>query len=733
MTNKYVTVVLSPDNINSNSDYFDIYSDWDNYTTPIATNITLNALTARTTPFNMLVPTASTKVLVFDIANNINTYATIGENNLCDTSNIGFDEYQTESIGRIVAGNLTALTQSNISDYRVYWYGPDSTTNLAFTTGKGTRYTYQYQHPLTNNRALFASAGYYRPIIDKVWLSDIEILGENCDFSQTGNTAYSNNPVPALLSCFDDVLVGVSAFTCDNGGSSSNLTQYEHRVNFTSTGNGIVPQPLSATFKLDSTTKYFAWKFSGERIRDQIKLTFNGSAYGNPIVLENWNIGGNGFYPQPTTPSVYPKVADTYLYFNKITCLTGLTVNVGDTIEMQVLPSTASTSTNWDFYFTCVNTPIDCNWCEKYPRRIVLSSVTLNNTSVCEKSFNVRFENNTDCNTSNQNTDLFKYAGLSWSDQTYNIFTKSRLQCSQGIYGNFNSFCATPQPFTITYEKTIGNFRATTNNLAYLNAWYQQYLFLKSTYASSPNISDPTNLEYFSFYYITFPGAQGLTDCGDGTRLYDYRIHVTSVVTTGQTGSDYWINLTMPNVVYKYTPPTAPCTNGSCTETFYRNIINQINESSNNFSNNITITTNRGSRYINNLVGTIWKTFENTTAPTTEYQIYSQMFMHQYSNETYPASGSPLTIIPSLSAVTCSNITNKFTSIYDYTKNSSNTSSMLRYNGHYKIEAVDFDNNLFKIYANRTISGGTISPADWEHVLTFNNGVRTVLNPVYFL
>lgn len=734
MANKYVTIVLSPDNINSNSDYFDIYSDFDNYSTPIAQNITLNELTARTTPFNILVPKTALQVMVFDVANNIETYTTINENNLCITSDLGFDIFEQETVGRIIAGNLTALTQSQITDYKVNWYGPDSTTNLAFTTGKGVRYQYQYQHPLINNSALFASAGYYRPVIDKVWLSDIEILGEKCDFSQTGNTQYSNNPVPALLTCFDDVLVGVSAFTCDNG-NSSDLPQYEHRVKFTSTGNGVVPQPLSATFKLDTTTKYFAWRFTGEAIPDQLKLIFIGSAYSQPIVLEYWQLGGNfSFFPFIFQPNDFPKIYDSYTFFNKVTCLTGLTINSGDTIEMQVTPNTSNTSTNWDFYFTCINRDFDCSFCEKYPRRIILSSITLNNISTCSQSFNFKFENKTDCDAINSNNDLSKYVGIEFYDSTYNIFNKQSLVCGQSTTTQGpQSVCATPQPYTIKYEKTIGNFKTTTNNIIYINTWYQEYIYWKNLYGNTPNINDPTKIEYYRSFIINIPTAQGLTDCGDGTIPYNFNIHISSVVTTGQTGSDYWINFTMPTMVFNYTVPTSSCSR-NCTDFLYKRFISTINDYSSNINNNKTIITNRGSRYLKMAWGFELIT-ENLQAQSTTYSISSSANIFAYNNETYPASGSPLTLIPSLSAKTCENFNNKFYSSQTYDKSITNTNYMTRLNGYYIIELIDFDTKQYKFYANTTINSGTTypTPINLEHILTYNNGVKTVINPAYFV
>ena len=265
MSRKYVTVILSSSGLTSTSTDFSIFTDSDNYATPIVQNRTRTELTATTTPFNLLVPDDATKVMVLDTNNNIQTYGDIGLNNLCTTCDLGFDYYPSSTVGRLYAGALTASCQTDLSDYIIHWY--DSSNNLKYVSGSGTSFNYNYQHPLIGTSALFVPAGTYLPIIDKVNIGGI-------DFSQSGNTAYSNNPVPALLTCFQSVTVDVDGFRCNNGDGSSDLSQYEHRVNFTSIGNGTPPTALLSTFILSANTNYFAWKFRGSNVPDKLKLTY---------------------------------------------------------------------------------------------------------------------------------------------------------------------------------------------------------------------------------------------------------------------------------------------------------------------------------------------------------------------------------------------------------------------------------------------------------------------------
>jgi len=129
--------------------------------------------------------------------------ASISSSTICDNCDLGFDSLQDPDLpGKIYAGNLTGTCQP-MTDYRIYWYGPDSTTNLAFTSGFGSAFLpYTYTHPFVPTPPIGFSGitgvtgGTYLPVIDKVKISGIT-------YSQTGTTS----AVTACLECVNPIYV----------------------------------------------------------------------------------------------------------------------------------------------------------------------------------------------------------------------------------------------------------------------------------------------------------------------------------------------------------------------------------------------------------------------------------------------------------------------------------------------------------------------------------------------
>ena len=725
MSRKYVTVILSSSGLTSTSTDFSIYANNNNYAYPIVDNITNYQLTATTTPFNLLVDSTAARIMVLDKNNGKKTYADITTNNLCDTCDLGFDYYPTATVGRLYAGNLTGTCQSSFGEYRINWYGPNSSTNVAYASGSGTSFNYNFRHPLTGATGLFALAGTYFPVIDKVKIGGIA-------FSQSGNTLYSNDPVPALLTCFDAVTVEVDAFTCSNG-DSSNLPQYEHRVLFTAVGNGESPRPLNSTFLLSAGTKYFAWKFKGESVPDKLKLTYYGSAYNyNPIVLEYWDVGdqlGSSNY----SLNVFPKSADTNSYVGKLTCLTGFTINNNDTIIMDITPNTGNPSTNWDFYFGCFNNTIDCtlNTGTTRPYKIIGSSIT-GITGTCGTIFKCQFSGVP--NSATTQYDLIDYAG---SYQIYPTFNNSGIgdllgsnnmnysivQCSQDwlVYRSpSDNFCATNAAYNITYEKSVGNFRITTNNPIYITNIFSDY-----NTNIKPNISiysaDSSNINYYRYIEIGYPNSTGSQVCGDGTTRRTIQLHQSSVVTTGTSGSDYWINYTMPTIPYGMSFTTCDL---YCTTIVSQQVTN-MNNSSTGSTYNYTGTTNTASRYLYGHTG-ILKSASGSTVSTTQ-DFVSYIILTNYQNETVPASGASYTLIPSLSGVSCPNITNYFGQY--------GTTGYIRYNAYYQYRLIDpLDLSAFQIYTNKVIeTGTTVNAYVYELVYTFSGGTVQYSNSNYII
>jgi hypothetical protein len=724
MARKYVTVILTTFGLTPTSTNFNIYTDGDNYAYPIAQNISNTELTSTTTPFNILVPPSATKVMILDVNNNKKIYAVIDTNNLCNTCNLGFDYYPTSTVGRLYAGNLTGSCQTDINDYRIYWYGPNSNTNISFASGSGTSFNYRYTHPLIGASGLFVKAGTYFPVIDKVKLGGVA-------FSQSGNTLYSNNPVPALLTCFNTVSVEVDAFKCDNGGSS-NLQQYEHRVLFTAVGSGESPGPLNSTFLLSAGTQYFAWKFKGEAVPDKIKLTYYGFAYNyEPIVLEYWEIGS-----QLTTNNfgltTFPKSASTAGYMGKLTCLTGFTINDGDTIIMDVIPNPNNPTTNWDFYFGCFNNTIDCvlDTGTTRPYKIIGSSIT-GITGTCGTMVKIQYSGVPDSATTQNN--LFNFSG------SYSIYPSfdnsgessiigssllyfSQITCTRqySYYRLSQNYCMPNDVYNITYEKSSGNFKITTNNPSYITDYITDYETNVKPLISSYS-ADSSNIGYYGYFSMVYPASTGSQVCGDGTVKKSINIHQSSVITTGTSGSDYWINYTMPTItsdmVFSTCDIYCSSSNNQC--------VFDVNSSSTGTSYNYTGTTNTSARY-RYLHETV---LVNSSASTTNstWDSYSLIDLSYFQNETMPASGSSYTIIPSLSGVSCSDLSNYFYKSTPY--------SYRRFNAYYQYRLIDpLDLSAFQIYADTTIESSlNYSPIVWKLVYTFSGGTIQYSDSNYIL
>ena len=712
MSKKYVTIVLSSSGLTSTSTDFSVYANNNNYSNPIVNNITNHQLTATTTPFNLLVDSTATRLMVLDNNNGKKIYGDITTNNLCDTCDLGFDYYPIATVGRLYAGNLTGSCQSSFGDYRINWYGPNSSTNVAYASGSGSSFNYNFTHPLTGATGLFALAGTYFPVIDKVKIGGVA-------FSQSGDTLYSNDPVPALLTCFESVSVTIDAFKCDNG-DSSNLSQYEHRVLFTAVGNGEQPGPLNSTFLLSAGTKYFAWRFKGESVTDKLKLTYYGSAYNyTPIVLEYWEVGDQLAYSNFDL-TTFPKSADTSSYLGKLTCLTGLTINDNDTIIMDVIPNTSNPSTNWDFYFGCFNDVTDCalDTGTTRPYKIIGSSITAI-TGTCGTTFKMQYSGVPDSATTQYN--LFNFAGnysiypsfdnsgnssVITSSLMYFSQTTCRLQYS--YYKTSQNYCMPNAAYNITYEKSVGNFKITTNNPSYINDYITDYDTNIKPLISSYS-ADSTNIGYYRYFTMAFPSSTGSQVCGDGTTIKNVIIHQTSIITTGTSGSDYWINYTMPTISNGMSFSTC---NLNCLS--YNNIyVNAINSSSTGTSYNYIGTTNTAARYrylhpsvlVNSSASTI----------NDKWGSNSSISLNNFQNETMPASGSSYTIIPSLSGVSCSNLNDYFIK--------SNTSYQ-RFNAFYEYRLIDpLDLSAFQIYTDTTIETSlNYTPIVWKLVYTFSGG-----------
>jgi surface protein len=165
-------------------------------------SISINSLTPPLCPYIYVVPNNTVQIkLIDDNLSKCELLMNVQDSNVCTICNLDLSSASTNTINLISVGNLTG-TCSPMTDYRIYWYGPDSSTNVAYTSGFGTAFTpYQYTHPLTGSSAITGTggvtAGTYIPVIDKVKISGIT-------FSQSG---FSASVATCLTNCLDAIVV----------------------------------------------------------------------------------------------------------------------------------------------------------------------------------------------------------------------------------------------------------------------------------------------------------------------------------------------------------------------------------------------------------------------------------------------------------------------------------------------------------------------------------------------
>ena len=406
---------------------FSIYSNL-NLNSPLVQNIPYTSLFESplgTCPFNLTnIPEGTDYLIVVDQCNtsinvssiftpeNINAgsitinccYAIINLNptplSICGQNgcNLSFDTFSTSTVGQIIAGNLSS-TCGVITDYTIGWYRNGNYSSPEFISGFGNAFLpYDNLHPLTVNQAVPCLAGNWEGIIH-----DIAIGGTI--YSSIAGTA--NGVSIPFSSCFDTVVV--DPLTCANGPVSSSISKYSHQFNYNSQAIGTSPLPVSLTYVLDASVKYFAYAFSAFSVWDEIEIkwisgnpsvTSNPSLYSQPIYLEKLKIGSDVF-STPPYPVNLPSIAEINTPYNgfyegmnnswpKAFLNTPVTVNkpfqrtltlttletssnpsLPDRLEIIITPNPTNNNTKWAAGFQCL-TNFTCDNCvfEDWPNNI---------------------------------------------------------------------------------------------------------------------------------------------------------------------------------------------------------------------------------------------------------------------------------------------------------------------------------------------------------------------------
>lgn len=709
------------------------YSDITSYQGSFGSDSTVN-LSGDNCPYTMEnIPDGTSIVRIIDPSTNCCNDITLQSNDLCNTYNLNFDVYETQTVSQIVAGNLIGDTVSDISDYIINWYGPgEGSTELAFTSGYGTAFSdigWDLTHPLTGNSSPIIEAGVYTPVIDRV-------IVDGNTFSLTG----APDTYIANLDCFTSAEVTVDAIKCDNG----NLPEgsiYSHLFQFNNVSVGNPPLGLSASFELSSSTNYIAWQFRGYQIYDTLKMTFYGSEYDYvPLIIENVKIG-LGAGDINVLVGTNPKVLPYDEFVRKVTCLTAFTINEGDYITINITPNNAINNTIWDFYLKCLDS-FDCSTCfDQFENSFakIYSAQTSANILSCDRS-QVNLPVNKCTQSDFDQTDIGKYLKRSGTNGLNSVIYNSGsyseplffsgVNCDNQVNFITSNICSAPTSNFYSFEKTIlengeGFMSFSFNSIEDLNHYYSSYQtiinFINTNNGGASY--DNTQINYYRSFQLRVPyNINPNSQCGDTTPPVIYTLHHTSQVITGGTGP-YTMTLTMPTIVNNTNFTNCQI---NCTNPVINTIVNQVNFSSTspNANLNIQFTTNTGSKYVNPFYRTVIATISSNSDITQYFPGYLQSYW-TFENETYVYSGNNI-LVTSLTGKTCEpkgNLQNLGTL--------GAGSRFTVYSHHYLVQLTN-PNNLtsFEVLAPN-VSGYIVSPFFTNTAMTVVNNVVTYANPDY--
>jgi hypothetical protein len=691
-----------------------IFSDVDGFLDSFATVPTTSILSGSCPYIITDIPDGATTLRLQDYSNNCCVDIPIQSNDLCVTCNLDFTLLSASTNSLIVAGNLTGSC-SNITDYVVYWYGPDNPNQVGYVSGSGSLFSYQFPHPLTGTSSIFAQSGTYTPVIDKVRISGLT-------FSQTGGTGN----FLANLDCFSPV--NVDPLRCDNGNTVGN---YSHVYQYSGASSGGVPSPLSASFELSSTTKFFAYTLQGFSIDDLFELTLISSNYPSSVKLESIRVGGTA----SLSFTSFPRQTNTSSSFSRVLCLTGMTISPGDKININITPNTTTNSTNWKIQMQCLDN-WECDACldDNTPNRYKIMSGSVTSVSASCSGSNVTYIVSGCSASTVTSSSAFKYLlthgsnsidtflyGSANGQTTRNAGTFRFNSSSCSINDANIASCFLPaNTNTITYEKSIsagtGVISITCNTYSDLEFFKSRY---DSHYATSFGSTDPTNINYYRYSNFVVPNPLGSVNCGDGTtfRFIPFFLN-TAVVTTGGTGP-WSMTITMPTI----TPQISFTTCDTNCDAYLNLVVNGVNNSSTGTTTNFSGTTTTGSKAFNPFAPQY--KLRLLTNPFTAQTIAAQTYIQTpYMYRTIPWSGVSNTLIPSLSGLTC----------YPYGVCDGSNLNCRRYYYYHQLRLTNpSDPRDFEIYASPITDlqySGSPSPI-YELALTYSGQTVTYANPTY--
>jgi hypothetical protein len=612
-------------NLNAlSSNGFSIYTDLDNFTTPIAQGIPYQNLFSApigNCPYLLTnVPSGALQLLVIDNCSTtppteISTPPTSQELLInccyaliniptqpvawCDAADLNFDIFSSSFVGQIVAGNLNS-TLGTVTDYTIGWYKDGNYSAPEFVSGYGNAFTpYQLTHPLAGNTSPYVTAGDWEGIIH-----DIAINGVT--YSSVSGS-FNGIPIP-FISCFGAIVV--APLTCNNG---TFPLPYTHQKLFTAVGNGATPPVLGVTYQLDNSTEYFAYSFEGFTVWDELEIKFisgdpnntsNPSLYSQPIYLEKAQIGSDVTSPtvgniQLILNNTYPKKIK-FPRYKRIFTLTNISRSANpslpDVLEIKISPNPTNNQTSWNLQMQCLDT-FDCTDClDPFPpfkiKQIFIDKLCCGNISP-----KITYSGSCDCS-----NDLWETHSLSFNpliqssgytmgaSSIANVYPPQGYSLMLPIYpfsanpsptcissnNNINNICSSVTPNSIiSYHKSTttvngqlqGIISMSFNNSVDYQFYKDQLIAQEASliFYAGPLTLNPTLPEYYCYYRLQIPTTN--IACGDGVPFTEYKISRTAypnIVYVENPSNNYW-SITIPMPVITNNVPQSSCS--SCYNT----------------------------------------------------------------------------------------------------------------------------------------------------------------------
>lgn len=620
-------------------------------------NVSTSLITGNACPYTFIVPDGTTTVRLFDPVTFCYADIPVSDNNVCSTCNLTFTSISNNLLSTINVGSLAGTCDPAITDYRINWYGPNNSTLLAFTSGAGTIWPVRdATQPITPTSldAPFLEPGTYVSKITEVELNNVR-------FSYIGGP--NNVLSPSLLNC--SYTVSVSPYTCLNGVTPKIDGYYAHQKTYITDGSS-PPKSGNALISLGAGTQSLIWAFSGVSIYDTLTLTFNGSSYPNPIILESFRLGGD--ISTDTRPTTFPKRYASSGEFKKITMLTGLIVNDNDTIAINVTPNTnPAYATSWNLKFGCrTNTPASKICLDDYknkPYKIQKSSIIPTpggcgnvgiffNVSGCSTNDNALFFNSDLVKlTSDISNEVYSFDNITkLRSFGYDYFrpqltsinqnnsslplgctssgaNTGTITISKSNVNEFTIFCSN-QSDILAFESSFNTSRNTAINTAGLPAY---------------NPNDSTNINYYRFFQFEYYTNLGNYSCGDGTTDTSAWLHCNSTYTLNPTVGGYLMTIQTPLISYNY--PCTSCIVNCSNLSYYVTQANNLRNSTFNYTNTSGLRKTNPFRYS-------MAYSEGSTPAIMEREFIGTVNLSpKYSTNTYASTSDGLnTLLPSLSA-----------------------------------------------------------------------------------